>query len=51
MFLNDLKKSIEVAKRVNATWMTIVPGVIDLKQEIGYQTVNLVETLKRGSEL
>ena len=51
VFLNDLKKSIEVAKRVNATWMTIVPGVIDLKQEIGYQTVNLVETLKRGSEL
>jgi len=50
-FLNDLKESIEVAKRVNATWMTIVPGFVDLKKEHGYQTVNLVEILKRGSEL
>ena len=50
-FLNDLKESIEVAKRVNATWMTIVPGVIDLKQEIDYQTVNLIEILKKGCEL
>ena len=50
-FLNDLKESIEVAKRVNATWMTIVPGFIDLKKEYGYQTVNLIEILKRGAEI
>lgn len=50
-FLEDIKKSIEVAKRVNATWMTVVPGHLDLKQNINYQTANVVETLKYASEI
>lgn len=29
-FLNDIKSSVEVAKRVNAKWMTVVPGHVDL---------------------
>jgi hydroxypyruvate isomerase len=50
-FLNEITSSIEVAKRVNARWMTVVPGHLDLKQEIGYQTANVIETLKRASEI
>lgn len=50
-FLNDIKDSIEVAKRVNARWMTVVPGHVDLRLEIGYQTANVVETLKQASAI
>ena len=50
-FVNDIKSSVDVAKRVNATWMTVVPGHLDLKQDMGYQTVKVVEALKRGAEI
>lgn len=48
-FLNYIRESVEVAKRVNATWMTVVPGFVDLRLEPGYQTANVVESLKQAS--
>lgn len=50
-FLNEIKESIDVAKRVNAKWMTVVPGFVDMKLRAGYQTSNVVETLKQASSL
>ncbi|MDP5062054.1 MAG: TIM barrel protein [Maribacter sp.] len=50
-FLNDIKSSIEVAKRVNAKWMTVVPGHVDLKLRMGYQFANVVESLRQASAL
>ena len=50
-FLGQIKESVEVAKRVNAKWMTVVPGHLDLRQDMGYQTVNVAETLKRACEI
>ncbi|PHS54096.1 MAG: xylose isomerase [Lutibacter sp.] len=50
-FLNDIKESIEVAKRVNAKWMTVVPGHIDLRQNVSYQTAHVIETLKQASDI
>ena len=47
-FLADIKSSVEVAKRVNAKWMTVVPGHVDLRQNMAYQTSNVVETLKQA---
>ena len=47
-FLNDIKESIIVAKRVNAKWMTVVPGHLDLKLDINFQTENVIETLKQA---
>ena len=49
-FVQNVKDSIEVAKRVNATWMTVVPGYIDLGLEMAYQTANVVEALRRACE-
>ena len=43
---SQMKKAVEVAKRVNATWSTFVPGNISLKHEIDYQTANCIENLK-----
>ncbi|MEM6316798.1 MAG: TIM barrel protein [Bacteroidota bacterium] len=50
-FLTSIKESVEVAKRVNARWMTVVPGHVDLRQDMGYQTANMVETLKMAAEI
>ncbi len=50
-FLADIASSVEVAKRVNAKWMTVVPGHLDLGQSIGYQTANVVESLKQASAI
>ena len=50
-FLNDISTSVEVAKRVNAKWMTVVPGHLDLRKDMNYQTQNVTETLKQASEI
>ncbi len=50
-FLADLKASVEVAKRVHAKWMTVVPGEIAPRLDFDYQTANAVEQLKRGAEI
>ena len=31
--------------------MTVVPGHLDLRKDMGYQTANVVESLKRASEI
>ena len=50
-FVDHIRESIEVAKRVNAKWMTVVPGHVDLGQEMGYQTAHVVEALRRASTI
>ncbi|MBX2874378.1 MAG: TIM barrel protein [Saprospiraceae bacterium] len=50
-FLKGVKESVDAAKRANATWMTVLPGYLDLKQDIGYQTANVIEVLKRASAI
>ena len=51
LFVKDIKDSIEVAKRVNAKWMTVVPGYVDLGKEMAYQTTNVIEALRRACEV
>ncbi len=50
-FLEEIKSSVDVAKRVNATWMTIVLGNRHHRLEPDYQTANIVETLKQASAI
>ncbi|MDX2260262.1 MAG: TIM barrel protein [Gemmatimonadales bacterium] len=50
-FLADVQASIEVAKRVNAKWMTVVMGDLAHRLEFEYQTANAVEILRRASGL
>ena len=50
-FVKEIKESINVAKRVNAKWMTVVPGYVDLGKEHAYQTANVIEALRRASEV
>lgn len=50
-FLSDIRSSVEVAKRVNAKWMTVVPGHVDLRLDSDYQTHNVVDALKRACDI
>ena len=50
-FLDYIRKAVEVAQRVGAKWMTVVPGHKDLRLQMGYQTVHVVEALKQASEI
>ena len=50
-FLSEIKESVEVAKRVNAKYMTVVPGHLDLRQNIKYQTAHVVESLKMACDI
>jgi len=46
MLVNRMKAAVEVAKRVNAKWCTVVPGAYDNGMEWDYQTANAIENLK-----
>ena len=51
IFLDGCKRAVEVAKRVNAKWMTVVPGDFQRDVPINIQTANVVEALRRGAEI
>jgi len=50
-FLQSIRSAVETAKRCNATWMTVVPGHLDLRLEPMHQFANVVETLKQGAAI
>jgi hydroxypyruvate isomerase len=50
-FLQDIRNAVEVAKRCNAKWMTVVPGHLDLRLDMDFQTANVIESLKRACDI
>ncbi len=51
MLVNRMKQAVEVAKRVNAKWCTVVPGTFENRLEWDYQTANCIENLKYCAEV
>lgn len=51
VFLKGCHQSVEIAKRVNAKWVTVVPGDYVRSLPIGVQTANVIEVLRRGAEI
>jgi hydroxypyruvate isomerase len=51
IFLDGCRRAVDVAKRVNAKWMTVVPGGFERKLPIGVQDGNVIEALRRGAEI
>ena len=49
--LKKMRDALECAKRVNATWMTVVPGNFTTNLEWDYQTANVIDSLKRCAEI
>ena len=50
-FLDTCHKSVELAKRVNAKWMTVVPGYFARQLDMGLQTANVIDLLRRAAEI
>jgi hydroxypyruvate isomerase len=51
VFLKACHESVDVAKRVNAKWMTVVPGYFERNLPIGIQTGNVIDALKKGADI
>ncbi len=51
IFLNGCRQAVEAAKRVNAKWVTVVPGDFERALPIGIQTGNVIEALRRGADI
>ncbi|GAB3907477.1 hypothetical protein GCM10028803_41290 [Larkinella knui] len=51
IFLAGCKKAVEVAKRVNAKFMTVVPGDFQRNLPIGIQTGHVIDALRRGADI
>ncbi len=51
VFLKGCRQSVEIAKRVNAKWATVVPGDFERNLPIGIQVGNVIDGLKRGAEI
>lgn len=49
--LEAVKNAVDVGKRVNAKWCTVVPGCFDTGLEWDYQTANVIDNLKRCCEI
>jgi len=50
-FLQYSKQAIDVAKRCNGKLITVVPGNYDRTLPMGYQTANVIESLRRAAEI
>jgi hydroxypyruvate isomerase len=48
-FVREVRESVDVARRVNAKWMTVVTGHVDTRLDMDFQTANVVEALKRAA--
>jgi hydroxypyruvate isomerase len=50
-FVERCRKAVETAKRVDAKWMTIVPGFYDRSLPVGMQTGHVVDAIRAGAEV
>lgn len=47
--LKDCREAVEVAHRVNATWMTVVPGNYERSLSMDIQTANVITALRKAA--
>lgn len=50
-FLADIRASVDVARRLNARWMTIVPGFADRRIPLDIQTARIIDLMRRAAEI
>ena len=51
MLRGEMRKAVEVAKRIGAKWTTVVPGAVNQKLDPGFQTANTIANLKAMCEV
>lgn len=50
-FLKTCRAALDVGKRVNARWATVVPGFFDRRLPIGIQTGHVIDTLRAAADI
>lgn len=51
LFVKACEAAVDVARRVNARWMTVVPGAFHRRLPIGIQTGHVIDTLRAGADV
>jgi hydroxypyruvate isomerase len=51
IFLKGCREAVEIAKRCNAKFTTVVPGDFERNLPIGIQTGHVIDALRRGAEI
>lgn len=50
-FLDEAKRAVDIAERVNAKWVTVVPGSREPRLKLSYQTAHAVDQLRAAAEI
>ncbi|RSY80303.1 xylose isomerase [Sphingomonas koreensis] len=50
-FLADIRNAVDVAKRLNATQMTVVTGFLDPRVPVDIQTARLIDVMRRAGDI
>ena len=51
LMIKDCKEAVEVAKRCNAKWMTVVPGNYEKSLSQEFQMANVINALRKGAAI
>ena len=51
LMIKDCKEAVEVAKRCNARWMTVVPGNYEKSLSQEFQMANVINALRKGAAI
>ena len=51
VFVKTCREAVNVAKRTNAKWMTVVPGYFERNLPIGIQAGHVIDAIRRGAEI
>ena len=51
LMIKDCKEAVEVAKRCNAKWMTVVAGNYEKSLSQEFQTANVINALRKGAAI
>jgi hydroxypyruvate isomerase len=50
-WLDQVRAAVDVARRLDAKWMTVVPGFLDRKLPLEIQTGRVIDTMRRAAEI
>ena len=51
LMIKDCNEAVEVAKRCNAKWMTVVPGNYERSLSADFQTINVINALRKAADI
>jgi len=51
LMIKDCKEAVEVAKRCNATYITVVPGNYERSLSFDFQTLNVINALRKAADI